>query len=161
MEEEANVSKQLQLDKSKDSKSTAEDDSDKKSSSSSKTSESDTVSERNNSVFDDNKDDGSQCNMHESAYTIIESNEKQVPSFNLTNKYTSNEEAQVNDDENENAYLGDEWQWNQWEPHNIDDDIEGPNKGDRYEGLHGLRKNIRKRFCTVLQCLFETTAMDR
>ena len=123
-EEQANVSKQLQSDKSKDSKSTAEDDSDKESSSSSKTSESDTISERDNSVFDDSK-------------------------------------AQVNDDENENAYLGDEWQWNQWEPHNIDDDIEGPNKGDRYEGPHGLRKNISKRFCTVLQCLFETTAMDR
>ena len=110
MEEQANVSKQLQSDKSKDSKSTAEDDPDKESSSSSKTSESDTVSERNkNSVFNDNEDDGSQCNMNESAYTIIESNKKQVPSFNLTNKYTSDKEAQVNDDENENAYLGDEW----------------------------------------------------
>ena len=113
-EEQANVSKQLQSDKSKDSKSTAGDDSDKESSSSSKSSESDAVSERNNSVLDDNKDDGSQCNMNESAYAIIESNEKQMSSFNLTNKYTSNKEAQVNDDDdNENVYLGDEWQWNQ------------------------------------------------
>ena len=51
--------------------------------------------------------------MNKSAYTIIESSEKQVPIFNLTNKYTSNKEAQVNDDENENTYLGNEWQWNQ------------------------------------------------
>ena len=100
--------------------------------------------------------------MDESAYyATTESNEKYVSGFNLTNEYTSNKETKGNDDDNENVYLGDEWQWNQWEPHNIDDDIEGPNKGDRYEGPHGLRKNISKRFCTVLQCLFETTAMDR
>ena len=50
-----NVSKQIQLDKSKDSHSSAEDDSDKESSSSSRSSENDAVSERNNSVFDDDK----------------------------------------------------------------------------------------------------------
>ena len=162
LEEQTNVSKQIESDKSDNSHSSAEDDSDKESSCSSKSSGNDAVSERNNSVFDDDDDDGSQCNMDESAYyATTESNEKHVSGFDLTNEYPSNKETQGNDDDNENVYLGDEWQWNQWEPHNIDDDIEGPNKGDRYEGPHGLRKNISKRFCTVLQCLFETTAMNR
>ena len=65
------------------------------------------------------------------------------------------------DEDEEIAYLGNEWQWNQWEHHNIDDEIEGPKEDDRYEGPHGLKPNVGKRFCTVLQCLFETTAMDR
>ncbi len=65
------------------------------------------------------------------------------------------------DEDEEIAYLGNEWQWNQWEHHNIDDEIEGPKEDDRYEGPHGLKLSIGKRLYTVLQCLFETTAMDR
>ena len=76
LEEQANVSKQLQSDKSEDRQSSAEDDSDKKWSSSSKSSENDAVSERNNSAFNDDEDDGSQCKMNESAYAITESNKK-------------------------------------------------------------------------------------
>ena len=131
LEEQTNVSKQIESDKSDNSHSSAEDDSDKESSCSSKSSGNDAVSERNNSVFDYDDDDGSQCNMDESAYyATTESNEKHVSGFDLTNEYPSNKETQGNDDDNENVYLGDEWQWNRWEPHNIDDDIEGPNKGD-------------------------------
>ena len=65
------------------------------------------------------------------------------------------------DDDTENLYLGDGWKWNNWEPHNIDDKIKGPTEHDHYSGPHGLKPNVSKRFLTVLQCLFETTAMDR
>ena len=84
LEEQMNVSKQIESDKSNNSHSSAEDDSDKESLSSSKSSGNDAVSERNNSVFDDDKDDGSQCNMNESPYyATTESNEKHVSGFIL------------------------------------------------------------------------------
>ena len=71
------------------------------------------------------------------------------------------EESIIQDDEPETKYLGDNWEWNCWEEHDIEKDIPGPKEHDHYNGLHGLRKGVGRRFHTILQCLFETTAMDR
>ena len=40
------------------------------------------------------------------------------------------------DDDIENLYLGDRWKWNNWEPNNFDDKIEGPTEHDHYSGPH-------------------------
>ncbi len=69
---------------------------------------------------------------------------------------------EVNDeDEGDKSYLGNAWEWNCWESHDINLDIPWPEKHDRYDGPHHLKNNVSKRFCTVLKCLFETTAIVR
>ena len=65
------------------------------------------------------------------------------------------------EEEEEKKYLGDEWEWNCWEKQPVEEEIIGPKEYDHYSGAHGLKANIGTRFYTVLQCLFETTAMNR
>ena len=64
------------------------------------------------------------------------------------------------DDQKEFDILGSDWQWNQWDDIEIDDSIDGPIENDCYNGPHGLKKGVAKKFETVLQCLFQTSAMD-
>ena len=58
-------------------------------------------------------------------------------------------------------YMSDDWNWNNWK--NIDDDesITGPPENDRYNGPHGLKAGIPTSFPTILQCIFQTTALSR
>ena len=95
-------------------------------------------------------DEGSQIDVLDSAY---------ADAFSTSSDSDINLEK--DDDEKEAAYLGEEWQWDCWADHCIDEEIEGPKEYDHYSGPHGLKPNIGKRFFTVLQCMFETTAMNR
>ena len=106
------------------------------------------------------EDDISWCGMEDSAYveqTTI------IPAEISFNKEGNNMSLSKEEDDhpNEKTYLWNDWTWNSWEKHNIDDAIPGPEEHDRYKGPHGLKPNVSKRFCTVLQCLFETTSMNR
>ena len=56
--------------------------------------------------------------------------------------------------------MGDDWSWNQWEELDIDDRIDGPKEDDHYNGPHGLKEGVSKKFQTVLHCLLKTIAMD-
>ena len=58
-------------------------------------------------------------------------------------------------------YLGDNWEWNCWEEPDIEKEIPGLKEHDYYNGPQGIRKGVGRRFHTILQCLFKTTAMDR
>ena len=64
------------------------------------------------------------------------------------------------DDQKEFSILGDDWAWNQWEELDIDDTIDGPEEEDHYNGPHGLKEGVAKKFQTVLHCLLKTIAMD-
>ena len=114
--------------------------------------------DNSSSTTSTDEDDTSQCDMEDSAYVEQTTIPTEIGINEEGNNTSSKEE---NDHSNENTYLGNEWTWNSWGKHNINDVIPGPEEHDRYEGPHGLKSNLSKRFCTVLQCLFETTSMNR
>ena len=101
-------------------------------------------------------EDSTHCDMNESAYVLTTVDENTEDLIQCTNQ--NNTEVE---DKADKPYLSNEWEWNKWETHDINTNIPGPEEHDRYDGPHGLKPNISKRFCTVLQCLFETTAIDR
>ena len=45
--------------------------------------------------------------------------------------------------------------------HGINEEIPGPKEVDHYNGCHGLKEEIGDRFSTILQCIFQTTCMNR
>ena len=57
-------------------------------------------------------------------------------------------------EDDQEDYLGEEWQWNNWEEHDIDTEIEDPKEDDHYSGPCGLKSGVSKKFVTVVQCLF-------
>ena len=95
----------------------------------------------------DSSDEDSQCDVNDSAF--------------FTN--VSNEENDVEEYENEKEIdvLDENWKWNQWEKINDDETIPGPFEDDHYSGPHGLNPVYTLSFQTILQCIFNTTAMDR
>ena len=101
-------------------------------------------------------EEGSECDVFDSAFDQVARHDS-----DLEEGRTSPNKSTTDEEDIENLYLGGNWKWNNWEPHDIDEEIEGPTEHDHYSGPHGLKPNICKRFFTVLQCLFETTAMDR
>ena len=114
------------------------------------------VHSMNSGTTSSSSDDSTHCDMNESAYVLTNVDENaedliQSPEHNNTEV----------EDKADKPYLSNEWEWNKWETHDINSNIPGPEEHDRYDGPHGLKPNISKRFCTVLQCLFETTAIDR
>ena len=119
------------------------------------------ISDGSSSNSSSSEDDTSRCDMEDSAY--VDALTSILPNVICTesgiNEEVNKDPSSVNNDEN--TYLGNEWTWNSWEKHNINDVIPGPEEHDRYNGPHGLKPNLSKRFCTVLQCLFETTSMNR
>ena len=61
-------------------------------------------------------------------------------------------EKEYQHEEIEHIYLGDEWNWNNWAKHSINENIEGPIEYDHYSGPHGLKPNVSKcflQFCSV------------
>ncbi len=58
-------------------------------------------------------------------------------------------------------YIYDGWVWNKWEEIGDDDEIPGPKKDDHYNGHHGLKEGVGEKFTKILQCIFETTCMNR
>ena len=110
------------------------------------------VSSVNNETIEDSTDnDNSDVDITDSAYEIKK----------LSIKDDNSDIVSNHDDEIEKEYLGDGWDWNHWEEHTIEEELEGPKEYDHYSGPHGMKPNIGKKFYTVLQCLFETTAMNR
>ena len=63
-------------------------------------------------------------------------------------------------EDDEKVYLPDEWQWNSWEEDDIDTEIEGSKDDDQYSGPCGLKNGVPEKSVTVVQCPFETTAIN-
>ena len=61
----------------------------------------------------------------------------------------------------EDSFLGEDWAWDHFKELEDDDPIPGPEETDHYNGPHGLKPNVRYAFKTILQCIFQTTCMDR
>ena len=57
--------------------------------------------------------------------------------------------------------MSNNWLWNNWSEIDDDEEVEGPQENDHYNGPHGLKSGIKNSFSTVLQCIFKTSAMDR
>ena len=95
-------------------------------------------------------DDGSDCNLNESAFEKDDDVDENgwSPTVDLV------------DNEDDIDYMGKEWAWNSWRDIDTDEEIPGPAENDRYNGPHGLRKGIGNRFDTILQCVMNTTAMS-
>ena len=93
----------------------------------------------NNNSDDSASNDGSHCDMEESAFHIDPVEEDQ--------------------DEDNVDIFGRDWSWN-WEKLEVDDVIEGPEEHDHYNGRHGLKDGVGESFETVLQRIFQTTAMN-
>ena len=72
-----------------------------------------------------------------------------------------NEDDSVVEEENGNKLFGDDWEWGQWTAiGDDDDDIPGPPMNDSYNGRHGFKPKIASCFDTILQCVFNYTAMN-
>ena len=97
-------------------------------------------------------DEDSECNVMDSAFEPIPTN--------IEDRIQPDTNTKTGEDD-EMDYLGEEWQWNNWEEHDIDTEIEGPKEDDHYSGPSGLKSGVSKKFVTVVQCLFQTTAINR
>ena len=114
------------------------------------------VHSMNSGTTSSSSDDSTHCDMNESAYVLTNVDENTEDLIQFTNQ--NNTEVE---DKADKPYLSNEWEWNKWETHDINTNIPGPEEHDRYDGPHGLKPNISKSFCTVLQSLFEITAIDK
>ena len=94
-------------------------------------------------------DDGSNCDIEESAFVIDGGVDEDV------------DISKVDATEEDVDYIGDGWLWNKWEEIGDDEEIPGPKEDDHYNGRHGLKEGIGAKFSTILQCIFETTCMNR
>jgi hypothetical protein len=65
------------------------------------------------------------------------------------------------DNEEEANFMGEDWEWNNWAPHDVSQEIPGPKIEDKYNGPHGLEDGVENKFTTALQCVMECTTMDR
>ena len=100
-----------------------------------------TAGTSNDNDSDDSvSNDGSHCDMEESAFHI--------------------DPVEVDEDEDGVDIFGRDWSW-KWEKLEVDDDIEGPEEHDHYNRRHGLKDGVGESFGTVLQCIFQTTAMNQ
>ena len=96
-----------------------------------------------NDSDDEVSNEGSTCDIDDSAFHHAKS---------------SNEEP---DDEVDDSFLGEEWGWDHFKELGDNDPIPGPEETDHYNGRHGLKPNVGGTFETILQCIFQTTCMDR
>ena len=117
---------------------------------------SDASSSSSSSSDDDEEDDDDATNAN---CDLVDSAFASPPIEDLDDNGLDYVDNQV-DDQIEFNFFGKDWQWNHWEDIEIDDIIHGPPEDDHYNGPHGLKTGIAKKFNTVLQCLFQTTAMD-
>ena len=51
--------------------------------------------------------------------------------------------------------------WNKWEEIRDDDDVGGLFETNHYNGSHSLKAGITNSFQTVLQCVFQTSPLNR
>ena len=86
-------------------------------------------------------DEDSECNIMNS---VIEP----IP-INVEDRIQPDDSTKIAEDD-EKDYLGEEWQWNNWEEHDIDTEIEGPKEDDHYSGPCGLTSGVSKKFVTVV-----------
>eukprot|EP00957_Ditylum_brightwellii_P002925 223628-Ditylum_brightwellii.AAC.1 len=56
------------------------------------------------------------------------------------------------DNEEEGNFMGKDWEWNNWAPHDVSQEIPGPKIEDKYYGPHGLEDSVENKFTTALQC---------
>ena len=54
-----------------------------------------------------------------------------------------------------------DWKCESWEEVVDDEEIQGPTDTDNYNDQHGIKPDLENRFDTVLQCLFEYTAIKQ
>ena len=89
----------------------------------------------------------------------MESIFEQIPK-NVEDRIQPDARTKIAEDD-EKDYLREEWQWNSWEEHDIDTEIEGPKEDDHYSGPCGLKSGVSKKIITVVQYLFQTTAINQ
>ena len=80
-------------------------------------------------------DEDSECDVMDTAFAPIPENIEDRIQPDVSTKTS---------DEDEKDYLGDEWQWNNWEEHDIETEIEGPKEDDHYSGPHVLKNGVSK-----------------
>ena len=102
---------------------------------------------------DSQSDDGSNCELDDSAFVVNDSEDVQEEDANKDDPPDS-EETEIN-------FMTDEWKWNNWSEIDDDESIDGPPEPDRYSGPHGLKPGVASSFATILQCIFKTTAMSQ
>eukprot|EP00957_Ditylum_brightwellii_P085522 6504904-Ditylum_brightwellii.AAC.1 len=54
------------------------------------------------------------------------------------------------DNEEEGNFIGDNWEWNNWEPNDVSQEILGPKIEDKYNGPHRLEDAVENKFTTAL-----------
>ena len=97
-------------------------------------------------------DEGSTCDMETSAF------------FDSINAEADDKEPNLEEDvegEDDIDYILKDMLWNKWEGIGDNDDVVGPIESDHYNGSHGLKAGVENSFQTVLQCVFQTTPLDR
>ena len=65
------------------------------------------------------------------------------------------------EDDNDNNFLGDNWEWYQQAPIVDDYDVPIPPMNDCYNGRHGLKPMVASRFDTIILCVFRCSATNR
>ena len=80
-------------------------------------------------------DEDSECDVMDMAFAAIPENVEDRIQPDVSTKTS---------DDDENDYLGDEWQWNNWEEHDIETEIEGLKENDHCSGPHGLKNGVSK-----------------
>ena len=88
-------------------------------------------------------------------------NDKEEDDDQIGRSDSNEDELVENNNEKDVNYLSDDWKWNQWKEIGDDESIKGPPVEDRYNGPHGLKPGFPTSFTTVLQCIFQSTAMSR
>ena len=117
--------------------------------------ESDSNSDGQSSTSSSSDGEMDDCDLGRSAYVPNQNSpivENSIGPFNVSNDCPP-------DDKQETTYLGDNWEWNCWQEHDIDEEIVWPKEYDHYNGPQGIQKGVGRRFHTILQCLFETTSI--
>ena len=84
--------------------------------------------------------------------------------FDSINAEADDKEPNLEEDvegEDDIDYILKDMLWNKWEGIGDNDDVVGPIESDHYNGSHGLKAGVENSFQTVLQCVFQTTPLDR
>ena len=64
------------------------------------------------------------------------------------------------EDDDDNNFLGENWEWDQWAPIVDDYDVPIPPMNDRYSERNGLKPMVASIFDSILQSVFRCTATN-
>ena len=99
----------------------------------------DSNSDRQSSTSSSSDGEMDDCDLGRSVYVPNQNSpivENSIDPFNISNDCPP-------DDEPETMYLGDNWEWNYWQEHDVDEEIPGPKEHVHYNGPQGIRKGAK------------------